>query len=219
MNRIVEFGNGGDNSTAFDLRRLIQSKLYGIRNDDTVKAITFEYDEALPKTVVGAEHGLGELIAIVFNYSWDRLSKGALDIAVQGFDVRKDKLKIQFSFCERFQGIDPVDRLDQQLSFLKAEDDGSDIRLMRRLCGQLGTDLISKVGPCGEQYLAFVVEVKTNLKSQSTQVGFRNACTDRNRISRIKNDDLYREVLRVDFRSKMLGMRKRHSGSYRRRVV
>lgn len=197
MNRQLELEKNWDQSRAFDLKRLMESRLHGTVVDDFKKSLYFEYDEEIPKIVIGQEKALGELLTVVFNYSWERIYRGGLDVAVQGFDAKDDAIKIQFSFCERFVESSRSDRLDRQRFFRNAEDDGSDLRLMNQLCGKFGIELITKIGPLGERFMAFVVELE--LESPYRLKGYGLHCLRGKRLLLVEDNDLYREVLKRYF--------------------
>ena len=84
----------------FDLKELVDSRLCRIVTEGDERGLKFEYVQKISKSLLGREKKLGELLTIVIGYTWDRLERGGLDVAVQGFSETDERLKVQFSFCE-----------------------------------------------------------------------------------------------------------------------
>ncbi len=182
---------------AFDLKELVESRLCRIVTGGDERTLKFEYDANISKFLVGREKELGELLTIVIGYSWDRLERGGLDVAVQGFSETEEMLKVQFSFCEIHKTIGEDDSLYQQRSFRNAEDDGSEFRMMDELCSQLGVEMVSLFGPNGENYLAFVMQFeKLNANSITNDGVARPDCLKGKRLLLVEDNELYREVLK-----------------------
>ncbi len=189
-------GNDWGKLRAFELRELVQSRLCRIATGDE-RTLRFEYDASVPTILVGREKELGELLTIVIGYSWDRLDRGGLDVAVQGFNERETAIKVQFSFCENRNTRGEDDSLYQQRSFRNAEDDGSEFRMMDEICSRLGIEMVTLFGPNGERYLAFVMQfAKPSSIAQMGQGTFFTDCLKGKRLLLVEDNELYREVLK-----------------------
>ncbi len=185
---------------AFELKDLVQSRLCRIASGGDERTLRFEYDASMPRILLGREKELGELLTIVIGYSWDRLDRGGLDVALQGFNETETAIKVQFSFCENRSTCDGDDSLYQQRSFRNAEDDGSEFRLMDEICSRLGIELVTLYGPNGEKYLAFVMQfAKPTPKIQKGQGTGDADCLKGKRLLLVEDNELYREVLKGHF--------------------
>ena len=181
----------------FDLKELVEARLCRIVTGGDERGLKFEYDPNISNALVGSEKVLGELLTVVIGYSWDRLERGGLDVAVQGFSETDETLKVQFSFCENRTAVSEDDSLYQQRSFRNAEDDGSEFRMIDELCSQLGVEMVTLYGPSGEMYLAFVMQFAksiSNSVSRDEPVG--TDCLKGKRLLLVEDNDLYREVLK-----------------------
>ena len=107
----------------FDLKELVESRLCRIVTEGDERGLKFEYVQKISKSLLGREKKLGELLTIVIGYTWDRLERGGLDVAVQGFSEADETLKLQFIFCENRSAVSEDVSLYQQRSFRNAEDD------------------------------------------------------------------------------------------------
>ena len=181
----------------FDLKELVESRLCRIVTGGDERVLEFEYDQKISKSLLRGEKKLGELLSIVIGYTWDRLERGGLDVAVQGFSETDETLKVQFSFCENRSAVSEDDYLYQQRSFRNAEDDGPESRMMDELCSQLGIEIVRLHGPNGEIYLAFVMRFAKSISSSiSRDEPVGSYCLKGKRLLLVEDNELHREVLK-----------------------
>lgn len=181
----------------FELKELVESRLCRIATGGDERTLKFEYDRNIPRYLIGREKELGELLTIVTGYSWDRLERGGLEVAVQGFNEKEGTIKLQFSFCENRNACGEDDSLYQQRSFRNAEDDGSEFRMMDEICSRLGVEMVTLFGPHGERYLAFVMQfAKSSNGVAEGKTVVRSNSLKGKRLLLVEDNELYREVLK-----------------------
>ncbi len=200
MNGCAEGGESRDRLKAFELRRLIKSRLLHIEAGDGDMCLSFEYDDGIPEVLMGKERDLRELVAVLLRYSWECFGQGGLEVAVEGFGETYESIKVQFSFCENLEANEATSSFLRQRLFLKAEDDGSEVRSMNEICARLGTELVFLTGPRGERFIAFVVSLRKPPQLPADPQGnFPGNCLRGKRLLLVEDNDLYREVLKGHF--------------------
>ena len=97
----------------FELKELVESRLCRKVTGGDERVLEFEYDQKISKTLLGGENKLWEILSIDIGYTWDRLERGGLDVAAQGFSETDETLKVQFSYCENRSAVSEDDHLYQ----------------------------------------------------------------------------------------------------------